>query len=255
MERVETPVISLRNLKMYFPFGRGKNKFVVKAIDDVSFDIYKGEVFGLVGESGCGKTTTGRTIIKLYQPTDGEVYFLGQRISAGLLGNKDAIRKARKDAKEQILELKHVEAELLKEADESAQNEIKATYKEKIKVIKEKKSELISIQRKDIRERNKTQEPDYDLMKNMQMIFQDPIESLNPRMTVKEIIAEGLRIAGERNGGHRPIPNDRGEATQHPFHRASGSRPTSTDKSPPHSTACPASGCEWLAQSGSARFA
>ena len=84
----EQPVLSLKNLKMYFRSGRGKNKLVVKAVDNVSFDIYKGEVFGLVGESGCGKTTTGRTIIKLYQPTDGEIWFLGELIGAGTLGNK-----------------------------------------------------------------------------------------------------------------------------------------------------------------------
>jgi ABC-type oligopeptide transport system ATPase subunit len=89
---MDMPVLSVRNLKQYFRSGRGKNKLVVKAIDDVSFDIFKGEVFGLVGESGCGKTTTGRTIIKLYEPTDGEVFFLGQRISAGVQGNKDAIK-------------------------------------------------------------------------------------------------------------------------------------------------------------------
>ena len=57
-----------------------------KAVDDVSFDIYKGEVFGLVGESGCGKTTTGRAIIKIYDITSGSIYFKGQRICAGTRG-------------------------------------------------------------------------------------------------------------------------------------------------------------------------
>lgn len=69
----EEPILSVRNLKQYFKSGRGKNKMVVKAVDDVSFDIYKGESFGLVGESGCGKTTTGRTIIRLYKPTSGDL--------------------------------------------------------------------------------------------------------------------------------------------------------------------------------------
>jgi len=98
----ETPVLSVRNLKQHFSSGYGKNKLVVKAVDGVSFDIYKGEVFGLVGESGCGKTTTGRSIIKLYEPTDGEVYFLGNLISAGFEGNKEAIKTAKLLAKDQI---------------------------------------------------------------------------------------------------------------------------------------------------------
>ncbi len=117
------PVLEVKNLKQYFTSGYGKNKVVVKAVDDISFNIYKGETFGLVGESGCGKTTTGRTIIRLYEPTDGEVYFNGKLISG--------------------------------------------------KLTKEEKREVT---------------------KGIQMIFQDPIASLNPRMTVKEIIGEGLKI-------------------------------------------------------------
>lgn len=96
---------------------------MLKAVDDVSFTIHKGETFGLVGESGCGKTTTGRTIIRLYQPTGGEIYFNGKLISGRLS----------KEARQEVT-------------------------------------------------------------RGMQMIFQDPIASLNPRMTVKEIIGEGLKI-------------------------------------------------------------
>lgn len=121
--KIERPVLEVRNLKQYFTSGFGKRKLVVKAVDDISFDIYKGEIFGLVGESGCGKTTTGRSIIRLYEPTEGEIYFKGDLISG---------KAKQKEARE--------------------------------------------------------------LTGKISMIFQDPIASLNPRMTVKEIIGEGLRI-------------------------------------------------------------
>ena len=83
-------VLDVRHLQQYFSNGIGKNKVVVKAVDDVSFQIPKGETFGLVGESGCGKTTTGRTIIRLYKPTGGEVYYKGKLIS-GKLSHEEKI--------------------------------------------------------------------------------------------------------------------------------------------------------------------
>ena len=74
---MKKPLISVRNLKKYFDLGQKK---ILKAVDGISFDIYPGETFGLVGESGCGKSTAGRTIIRLYEPTDGEVVFNVQNI-------------------------------------------------------------------------------------------------------------------------------------------------------------------------------
>lgn len=71
------PLIQVKNLKKHFDVGQGKT---LKAVDGISFDIYPGETFGLVGESGCGKSTAGRTIINLYTPTDGEVVFNGKNI-------------------------------------------------------------------------------------------------------------------------------------------------------------------------------
>lgn len=112
------PLISARNIKKHFDVGSG----MLKAVDGISFDIYPGETFGLVGESGCGKSTAGRTIIRLYEPTDGELIFNGKN----------------------IYELSH----------------------------------------------NKMQE----VRRDFQMIFQDPYASLNPRMTVEEIVSEPLEI-------------------------------------------------------------
>lgn len=128
MNNRETPLLEVKNLKKYFNVGTGQT---LKAIDDISFNIYKGETFGLVGESGCGKSTTGRVITKLYPPTAGSIYYKG----------------------------------------------------------------------KDIVKLNKKQALDYT--KEVQMIFQDPYASLNPRMTVADIIAEGIDIHHLYTGGDR----------------------------------------------------
>ena len=79
------PLLSVRQLKKYFPIVRGvvisRTVGAVKAVDDVSFDIQPGETLGLVGESGCGKSTTGRTVLQLYRPTSGDVFFNGQNLA------------------------------------------------------------------------------------------------------------------------------------------------------------------------------
>ena len=85
-------------------------KAIIKAVDDISFTIYKGEVFSLVGESGCGKTTTGRTIIKLYEATGGEVYFNGVRIISDY-------KKYKKQHNELMKEFKAAKAKGLSEAE------------------------------------------------------------------------------------------------------------------------------------------
>ena len=86
-------LLRVEHLCQYFKMGDRVNK----AVDDVSFDVKRGEVFGLVGESGCGKTTTGRSIIKIYDMSSGSVYFKGQRICAGTQSYKDAIAAAKKE--------------------------------------------------------------------------------------------------------------------------------------------------------------
>ena len=93
MENHNEVLLKVDHLCQYFRMGRKD----MKAVDDVSFEIKKGEAFGLVGESGCGKTTTGRSIIKLYDITSGNIYFKGHRIGAGIRSYKDAIKKAKAD--------------------------------------------------------------------------------------------------------------------------------------------------------------
>ena len=163
-------LLKVENLQQYFKLG----KHELKAVDQVSFDIYKGEVFGLVGESGCGKTTTGRSIIRLYDITGGSVYYKGERICAGVRSYKDAIKNARKDLKE---------GKITKEECD----EIVAKNRVEIKAAK--------ADHKKWSRKNK----DNKLINEIQMIFQDPIASLDPRMTVRDIIAEGLVIRGMKD--------------------------------------------------------
>ncbi len=121
----QTPHLEIKNLKTYFPISTGlfgKVKGYVKAVDDVSFNIYPGETVGLVGESGCGKTTLGRTILRLIEPTAGEI----------LLEGMDIVRMKKEDLRK--------------------------------------------------------------LRKDIQIIFQDPYSSLNPRMTIGEAIIEPMRV-------------------------------------------------------------
>ena len=169
-------LLKVDHLCQYFGFN--------KAVDDVSFEIHKGEVFGLVGESGCGKTTTGRTIIRLYDPTSGSVYFKGQRVAAGTLSYKKEIKAAE-------AEIKELKAQL-KGADGQTADTIKAKIAEKKEYIKAQKEEI----KKAVYDHKHC---DKDLITKIQMIFQDPIASLDPRMTVRDIIAEGLVINGMKD--------------------------------------------------------
>ncbi len=214
-------LLRVENLCQFFK-SRG---FVNKAVNNVNFEIKKGEVFGLVGESGCGKTTTGRTIIKIYDATSGSVYFKGQRVCAGTYSYKEAIKEARKRINKEIAEIKasgasdtaaqisakkaelkdiiaHNRDEIAKANHDSKYSD--KDYSEKLMAeVREKYEEKLKNARPDeIAEIKKEYKKELHIAKNtklitkIQMIFQDPAASLNPRMTVKEIISEGLVING-----------------------------------------------------------
>ena len=182
-------LLSVRHLKQYFASG----DFKTKAVHDISFDVKKGECFGLVGESGCGKTTTGRTVIGLYKPTSGEIYYNGYRIAAGTRWNEKEIKFSKIRARKAIRELN---AEKKTTTDAAKIEEIDR----KIAEIKENLANVIAEQKaliKQIQFDNK--HSSQSLRTEIQMIFQDPIDSLDPRMTVQDIIAEGLHIQGKYN--------------------------------------------------------
>lgn len=227
-------LLKVEHLEQYFKLG----KKTLKAVDDVNFEIYEGEVFGLVGESGCGKTTTGRSIIKLYDITGGSIYFDGSRIAAGINEYKEAIvnakneyRKIAKDINQQLktasedekVSLSNKLADAKSKCDDVVAKNVeeikKAKYDHKncdkefaahqVELVKEKyapslenldsksdeeKTEIMEKYNEEIRLAKKDR-----IMNKMQMIFQDPIASLDPRMTVHDIIAEGLVVRGIRD--------------------------------------------------------
>lgn len=200
-------ILSVRHLKQFFTVGVGKNKFRTKAVHDISFDIGKGEVFGLVGESGCGKTTTGRSIIRLYDITSGSVYFKGHRITAGDRWNRKEIKFATLRTKRAIKDLQQKKKDEINDARSEKQEnndqiiaKIVKQYDDQIKTLTKELSVLVKVQREKIKQiAYDNQHIDPKLLSKIQMIFQDPVDSLDPRMTVEDIIQEGLTIQGLRN--------------------------------------------------------
>ena len=229
MENNNEVLLKVEHLCQYFKMGRKE----LKAVDDVSFEIKKGEVFGLVGESGCGKTTTGRSIIRLYDITSGNIYFKGQRICAGTRSYTDAIAAAKRETlkavgalraeskadpsraaendkriAEKRAELQGIIAENRRKIREAkldhttsdrqyAEAQVKRVdeeYAPKLEAAKGDPEKFAAVKKEYSRDRHIAKHT--KLITQIQMIFQDPIASLNPRMTVREIVSEGLVING-----------------------------------------------------------
>ena len=209
LENNHEVLLKVDHLCQYFRLGRKD----LKAVDDVSFEIRKGESFGLVGESGCGKTTTGRSIIKLYDITSGNVYFKGQRIGAGIRSYQDAIKQAKKDLEAGKINKQEYQAAveknraLIKDAKSNNKEVDKQYVQSLLKALEEEYAqkfsaaeatgdgEKLAALKKEYANRCRVAKKS-KLITQIQMIFQDPIASLDPRMTVRDIIAEGLVING-----------------------------------------------------------
>ena len=180
-------ILSVNHLKQYFFFGKGPNRQKQKAVHNVSFQVKSGECFGIVGESGCGKTTTGRSIIHLYNITSGSIYYKGYRIGAGSRWNEKEIKYTKIRLKQK-----------LKDLAVDLKNSVitKEEYDAKVNEAKKFASDIIAVQKAKIKQiKYDNTHVDSRLMNEIQMIFQDPIDSLDPRMTVEDIIQEGLTIS------------------------------------------------------------
>ena len=189
--REQNILLSVRHLKQYFTVGKGADRQKLKAVSNVSFDLKEGECLGIVGESGCGKTTTGRSIIRLYDITSGSIYYRGVRISAGDRWNRKEIKWTRVRAEEKLKDIR--EGKPCGQTSEEITAQVKKTAEVQKEKIRQIRFDNANVSRK--------------LLNEIQMIFQDPVDSLDPRMTVEDIIQEGLRIQGFRNRkeNHRTV--------------------------------------------------
>ncbi|MBM7558604.1 peptide/nickel transport system ATP-binding protein [Marinitoga litoralis] len=182
-------LLRVNNLKKYFPIKHGfiieKTVGYVKAVDDVSFELDKGETYGLVGESGCGKTTIGKTILRLYNQTDGEIFIDDKDTSYFFLKRSEAKEYLKNHYIDVLNEgiKKKSESEFLRELPD-----YKKPYFEFL--IKNGENKFIDYMLSDLKEKR------MHFRRKVQIVFQDPTSSLNPRMTVGAILSEPLLFHG-----------------------------------------------------------
>lgn len=193
-----TPMLSVRNLVKHFPIRAGIFKRIVawvRAVDGVDFDIYEGETLGLVGESGCGKTTIGMTLLGLYPPTDGSVYFNGEDITPYLLPGWKVRRY-----------LKRTYIEKFKQLNNDEMEELPPELKRYAEIyFNDHKGDAGSFIRSFMESRKEKQKA---LRRKMQIVFQDPYSSLNPRMRIGNIIGEAVdvhRLASSKEERQRMV--------------------------------------------------
>ncbi len=184
-------VLKVENLVKHFPIKAGVFKRTVgwvKAVDGVSFEVYEGETLGLVGESGCGKTTVGMTLLRLYEPTSGRIIVEDEDTTyyfMPMLKAKSYIKKTYLDRFER----------LYREKKERALEELNGVDKKYYEMfLNGGKSGLYRYLISNMQEKRKA------FRRNVQIIFQDPYSSLDPRMRVKNIVAEGIKAHGLARG-------------------------------------------------------
>jgi len=181
-------ILKVENLRKIFPVKASafsNKKLMLKAVDGVSFELKKGETLGLVGESGCGKTTVGRTILRLYEADGGRVYLDPQdmdTVGIGVLDKKYLVLQ------DELVELLRTRPKGYKSRERALKREIR---KIKGQADEKARDKDFLVMDKDTLKKSR---------QRVQMVFQDPWASLNPRMLVKDIISEGVREFGLMKG-------------------------------------------------------